>query len=330
VLDIRKIRPADAEAEYLNLLQRELRDRFLDDHGALRAEVAVCSDCPACGNSERQEYDPGGPHRYQCCAACGCVYADPRPAPHVIEEYVRESEAFNYFHEHLLIPSEADRRAHVFGEPLALLKGLLRSGRILELGSAVGTLLQMLAEEGYEAEGVELCRFSVEHNRRCGRIVHDRPTERLGLESGSFDGVVAWGVLPVLASPRDAIKAAHSALRRGGVLVLDALNVRSLEYLTFRTERLNPAVLYQVWTGEAIRRLLSDAGFLDIVIKTPGRTDVDLVRRQAGSACKELGAFLNTLLFDESPGMAEARSGFQDFISRHHLSSHLTATARKP
>ena len=80
----------------------------------------------------------------------------------------------------------------------------------------------------------------------------------------------------------------------------------------------------------AMRHLLSEAGFVDIVIETPGQTDVQMVREVLGGPDPALGHFLNHILFDDSPEADARREALQASIASQQMSGHMVVTARKP
>jgi len=331
MLQTLEIRPEEAKAEYTRLLDEE-RKEYFDAKGRLRPAFAVPTDCPVCGHKERQPYDTDVQPAYQECLRCGCVYIDPRLSAEAMHHLVCNSQALNYFHEHILLATEPVRRERIFRPRLERLRRHIPRGRVLELGCAVGTFLRLLQDAGYEAEGVEPCRFSIDHNRRLGRRVHDRPIEQLDLPRSAFDAVCAWEVLCHVASPRDTVAAVFRALRPGGVLLLTTTNVLSFEYLTLRARHhtMIPHVFYQYFTPEGIRLLLESAGMADIVVETPGQTDVQSVRDVLGRPDPSLGHFLNHLLFDDSAEAESRRAAFQEFIAVHNCSGHMLVTARRP
>ncbi len=327
-LDISEIRPETARARYQELLDLE-RARLVGADGRVKPEWARDVPCPVCGSSEGGIYDPNGDPVYSECQCCGCVYVTPRLKEEALEAFVRHSDALNYFHEHILVPSASTRRERVFSQPLSLMREHMRGGRVLELGSAVGTLLSMFEEAGYEAEGIELCDFSVRYNRQAGRKVYDEPIERLHLPDEAYDGVCAWGVISSLNDPRETMRHVHRVLKPERCFVFNAYNVRSFEYLTLRTRYMNPFVLYQYYTPESVERLLAEAGFTQVEMSTPGRTDVQTVCDILGGPSPELGAFLNAILFEPSNDQDALREALQVFLAEHKLSGNLVVRATK-
>jgi len=322
-----EIRPEQAQKQYKRMFQQEL-DRFLDEQGRLRPEFCTPCDCPVCVSSVKTPYDPPSP--YQTCNECGCVYTDPRLRDDLIEDLARNSPAIQFFHEHILLATGATRREKVFGHSLQLLREPVPSGRILELGSAVGTFLGMLDEAGYQAEGIELCRFSVEYTHSKGYTVHDRPIEALGLPAGSYDAVCAWKVFGHLSRLQETVAGIFDALKPGGMLAWTGTNINSFEYLTLKTRIMNPLLRYVYYTPDCTQRLLTKAGFVDIAITTPGETDVQTVRETLGQPDPSLGHYANHILFDESPGSDERRESFQRWLAKNNQSGYMLVTSRKP
>jgi ubiquinone/menaquinone biosynthesis C-methylase UbiE len=100
-----------------------------------------------------------------------------------------------------------------------------RAARLLEVGSGVGTFL-MDAMGSAEVGRVCAVEVSLESARLASKASDGRawivlaPAERLPFRDGSFDAVVARGVLHHLSDPGAGIRETHRVLRQGGKLVI--------------------------------------------------------------------------------------------------------------
>jgi SAM-dependent methyltransferase len=103
---------------------------------------------------------------------------------------------------------------------------------VVDLGCGEGHFVELLAEHGIHAIGVdsdrECCRAAQE---RGINVVHQDALEYLaGLEAESIDGVFAAHLVEHLAHEAviELLRRAHRALKPGGVIVLTTPNVRGL------------------------------------------------------------------------------------------------------
>ncbi len=154
------------------------------------------------------------------------------PAPATLAPLYDE----RYFKENYLA-SRAARLAHFRSlwarvAPLApaSLPGAPGRGRLLDVGCGPGFFLEVAAEHGWEAWGVEPS-MAAEHVARSLRAhVIRAPFGQDHLAHGSFDVVTFWDVLAHLPDAAPALERAGRLLRGGGLLVV-------------KTPRLSPALV---------------------------------------------------------------------------------------
>jgi glycosyltransferase involved in cell wall biosynthesis/SAM-dependent methyltransferase len=113
---------------------------------------------------------------------------------------------------------------------LPLLKG---HAPVLDVGCGRGELLDLLAQEGIAARGVDLDAGMVEHARAKGHDVTlaDGVEHLRGLNPGSLGGVVAIEVIEHLPYERltEFLTLARSRLRPGGMLILETVNPHAVD-----------------------------------------------------------------------------------------------------
>jgi ubiquinone/menaquinone biosynthesis C-methylase UbiE len=98
-------------------------------------------------------------------------------------------------------------------------------GRVADLGSGTGTLAVLLADEGYEVDGVD---FSPQMVHRAVTKAGDRPglsfvvadASDPPLPHGQYDVVLCRHVLWAMPDPLDALRTWERLLAPGGLLVL--------------------------------------------------------------------------------------------------------------
>ena len=301
----------------------ERRDRFV--------EVS----CPACDADAAEpawrKYDLD----YGRCGRCQTVYMNPRPAPDLLVEYYGRSANYEYWNEVVFPASEEVRRERIFRPRAERAVDLARrhgagAGTIVDVGAGYGTFCEEVASLGAfervialepEPHLAQTCRDK-------GLEVIEAPVEDAELEAG-VDVVTNFEVIEHLFSPRDFVARCAELGRPGGLLMLTCPNVLGFDIqvlgevsATVDAEHLNylhPASLGQV---------LEEFGFEVVEAQTPGRLDVELVRKKVldGEFSLDDQPFLRQVLIDEWDRLGDP---FQDFLTGEGLSSNMWLVGRR-
>jgi SAM-dependent methyltransferase len=187
--------------------------------------------CPACGGELRpwREVPAGEPSDRRHfpllrCAHCGsAVTGGEPPGADAYEAGVYAPGA----------PRAAAlvrglQRATV-GQPVRLLRraGLGAGARVLDAGAGTGRLVEALARAGFEALGIDPSGRSAAAAAAAGRAVEHEPIE--DHEDHDLDAVVLWHVIEHLDDSGGALERVRSWLRPGGLVLVGAPNVASLQ-----------------------------------------------------------------------------------------------------
>jgi len=156
---------------------------------------------------------------YWICAETGHFTADAPPAD--AEDHY-ESYWGQRSQDVAMTPTEAKRRAAF----VAQFEPHRKLGRLLEVGCGLGWNLRAAADAGWEAIGNELDTFAADQARQySGATVHPGTIERVELEPGSLDVVIADNVFEHLEQPGAFVEQVSRWLRPGGVLFVQTLHV---------------------------------------------------------------------------------------------------------
>jgi 2-polyprenyl-3-methyl-5-hydroxy-6-metoxy-1,4-benzoquinol methylase len=148
------------------------------------------------------------------CVECGTVWQPSLPARTELHDLYRQMTDQKYLGE------VAGRRATA-RRLLDLLAGFAPAGRLLEVGSGHGLLLDEARSRGYSVEGVELSRNGARYAREeLGLSVREVALEAADLEPGSYDAVVLVDVLEHLDDPAGAIALCTELLAPEGALLI--------------------------------------------------------------------------------------------------------------
>ena len=118
-----------------------------------------------------------------------------------------------------------DPSAPVYQRWLGRMEARSPKGRILDVGSALGTFLKIAEGRGWSPQGVEISRFASEFARReRGLTVFNGDLADFVAPEGSFDAITFWDSIEHVMTPRPNLETATRLLRRGGLMFLTTDN----------------------------------------------------------------------------------------------------------
>ena len=178
--------------------------------------------CPGCGSQRPAslQFIKDGYSIYRC-GDCGLQFVHPQPSVEEIlaiygPDYFRRGNKYSL---ETGVPTsnpnlENDRTR------MRLVKRHKSSGRLLDVGCAMGDFLALARDEGFEVTGVEVASSAADHVRdKLGIEVHNCDLPTAGLPPSSFDIITLWDVIEHLTNPHPTLREAFRLLRPGGVLL---------------------------------------------------------------------------------------------------------------
>jgi SAM-dependent methyltransferase len=150
---------------------------------------------------------------YRCCE-CGTVNQSSLPSEAGLHELYRAVSDARYMRE------EQGRR-RTSRRLLDLLATQVPRGRLLQVGSGHGLLLDEARRRGYDVEGVELSSEAASHARdQLGLRVREMAIEDAELDGERYDAILLVDVLEHLADPIAALDRLRGVLAPGGALLV--------------------------------------------------------------------------------------------------------------
>jgi SAM-dependent methyltransferase len=225
--------------------------------------AATNAVCWACGTADLEPAElPATPPSVRC-RSCGMVrteITDP--------DAVRALYGASYYQVYggLDAGYDADpqRRRYESARRLRLVQRYVRSGRLLEVGSAVGYFLEAAKRAGFEPTGIEpaeeLARAASE---RFGVDARAGFVEDAELEPESFEAVCMWHVLEHIPEPHAVLRRLRDVLVPPGVLAVEVPNAASEEarHLGAAWPHWDPAHHVGHYTPASLRALVEGADF---------------------------------------------------------------------
>jgi SAM-dependent methyltransferase len=220
--------------------------------------------CDLCGGDDHEPLFVKEGFRHVRCRDCGLVFVNPRLAGHA---ELQVETGTGTMGEDRLSRSQVKR----LRKELATMAEFRRLNRILEVGAGRGWFLAEASDSGWETWAVEINRQAIHClESRNVRQILAQPAEHFDAPAAFFDVVRIWDVIEHLESPRACVSNIFRVLRDGGLLRLSTTNFASLSRWVNGPEwvYLNGADHIFLFEPSTMTRLLSDAGFSNVVVRT--------------------------------------------------------------
>lgn len=203
--------------------------------------------CPICGSQRTQSCG----ERAFNCNGCGLIFIMPleteRPEAIYDERYFKGGVYRDYFSEESTMVDYFERKIRLIEKHLPV------SGRVLDIGCAAGFFLKAMKKRGYEVSGMDISECATRYARESlGVGITTGDITSASLPADSFDIITMWDVLEHLRDPMVAIRQAHRSLKDTGTLVVETLNIDSLNFklLGRRWPLWYPPLPYHLLHGE--------------------------------------------------------------------------------
>jgi SAM-dependent methyltransferase len=321
--------------EFKELQEKAYRNDIARLHKRLDEFVSV--PCPACG-SQRYSYRF---EKYKCkfleCDTCSTLYMSPRPTPAVMDDYYSKSENYAIWNKYIFPKSEVSRRDKICRPNLDRIIDECRQRGFdkpvfLEIGPGFGTFSSLANDSGFfsSVSVVERTPSMAKACRAKGLNVIESALEEVPNDFLEVaDVVVCFEVIEHIFEPIDFLVGVSRILKPGGLFMFTCPNGKGFDTEMLReaspsvdTEHVN------LFNPQSATLLLNRAGFEVMCAETPGRLDVELVRRALLAKDVDLTAdpFWRTLLLEKFDTMG---ADFQRYLVDHKLSGNMRVIARK-
>jgi len=271
--------------------------------------------CPLCGSPEhlperelRDRFDtiPGEVYTVVRCSECRLLFVNPRPNAASMSVFY-EAEGYDPFlssggrRSVFATVYRLARRFTVRSKATRATRGMLRTGRVLDVGCATGEFLVELRRRGWQVSGVEPGPEAAKFARETyGLSVWDGTALDVPPETEPFELVTLWHVLEHVHALREVLERLRNLLTDGGRLVIAVPNPLSSDARAYGTN-------WVAW--EAPRHLyhFEPAVMLDLLERAGFRAE----RRGALA----FDAFYHSLLSERGGPFGLVRAGWRGLLS---------------
>lgn len=326
------IRPEDIFNEYLMLAEKDAEDYF-------RKAPFYYVACPACGSDKTEfEFRKMG-FDYEICDNCNTLFVNPRPESRAFNEYYKDSPSVRFWATTFYKETEEKRRKHIIAPKAAIVHSVLNrfipnvkpDSYVVDIGAGYGVFceeLQKIVSDNIEVIAIEpadsLKDVCIKKNIKViPKFLSDISENDLPCDKENVIAATSFELMEHLHDPERFINSCHNILAVGGILILTTLNWEGfdLQVLRERSKSIHPPHHINFFTPDSLSLLLEINNFKVLEVSTPGKLDVDIVRKQTDDI--EDGFILRLLSLEE-----EELSKFQSFLQDAKLSSHMMIVAK--
>lgn len=295
----------------------------------MESATAVCMLCSGSGFDFYHRVRDDAERWAGRCRNCGHVQIIPLPSQEEDEKYYQHNDQIRNVVPHSLLDDEqlvAKYEAVGRWQIHKAMKMIAPGATVLEIGSGYGWFVQLMRQEGYHVDGIEVSaerRESME--LRTGiklfgiNLAMGAPGESLG-PNGPYDAIWMSHVLEHIIDPQVFLKKAVRYLRDGGKIFITVPNLHDYnktvvkEYDDFCYLRAHVAY----YTPETLSRLMRQCGISDVVISGDQLYGVE----NAFHWVREKKPFPASFQIGGPPGFE-----FLDDFYKSHLESQLISCA---
>ena len=234
--------------------------------------------CPACNNSQADSKGEKNGFLVYRCKDCRTLYT-----LHLDEKVAAYDYDVYYTDKNLSVPQFVHQRAD---EVIGTFAAYRTNGRLLDVGCGAGVLLQAAMRAKWDAEGLEVSPPAVAFLRSAGCKVKCGYLESVGYPAGSFDVVVASGVLEHIPNVERFTREIGRVLRPGGLFYATTPNGDgiSARLLGIKWSVVAPPEHLHLYSISGIRTFLTSCGIIPLKVAAESVNPFEIVHVLRGLA----------------------------------------------
>jgi len=314
------IRPENIYNEYKYILSKDIQNYFSDPSELIKIDCPGCSDKNSEFGFNKMGFD------YCACNKCGSLFVSPRPTDDALRLFYKNSSAGRFLRKKILGNTLKSRSKKVFSYRIQWIVGLIEEYMpdakiFLDYATKYPTLLEQLNKTGLFESIVSVLPECYEHENLLPRNI--KVIKNNHIVEDSIDIFSAFEVIERAFDPGKLFNDAYNVCKKNGLFIITSATSSGFEYqvLGKYSPNLIPTDRINLLSLEALTAQIEKAGFEIIEVSTPGRLDIEMVKRTyEKNPDIPLDPFWKYLFRyrDEN-----ALHSLQEYLQRFQLSSHV-------
>ncbi len=291
--------------------------------------------CPACQKESEDVFYERAGFTFVKCDYCDTVFVSPRPTKEMLHEHYTNSLAEKCWSESIYPASEEARIKYLM---LPRVKSIIafckkyniKPGVFMDVGAGNGAFCEQVKKTGFFEKVI-----AVEPNPNPASSCKEKGIEVIediieNIKCHNVNVVTSIESIEHVFDPIEYITRIGSMIEKGGLLFLTTPNVKGFDILILKDKSDNTTAPDHLnyFHPDSMTLMLQNNGFKVLEILTPGKLDVELVRKAVLSEDFSLdnNPFLKRIIIEEFEKYGDS---FQGWISENGLSSHMWVVAKK-
>jgi len=285
--------------------------------------------CPACKSSNAELRGAKNGFEILVCRDCRSIYTGHLPAITDAENYDEY-----YTESNLSVPDFVVERVR---EIIGGFSAYRQTNRLLDIGFGAGTILEVAAEDKWNAFGLEVSKPAIDQAKARGFEVFHGNLFESAYPDQHFDVITASEIVEHLPDPESDLKEIARILRPGGLFWATTPYATGLSFrlLGLDWSILSPPEHTQLYSRRGISQMLENAGFSSIRLQTFGLNPMEIAHHFRSRKDEtisfnrvETGYQLNESL-SRSPARKAIKSLLNNTLNVFHLGDSLKIFAHK-
>ncbi|HWS65306.1 MAG TPA: class I SAM-dependent methyltransferase [Steroidobacteraceae bacterium] len=178
--------------------------------------------CPICGGSSLVDKYTVNKFTVTKCKSCSLMFVRERPSKDLLGSYYSGDVDYVYND-----PVNIANLNYYFREAKKFIESRVQAGRILDIGCAAGTFLDVMGN--WERHGIEFpSKAGICAREKYGENVYLGALDDYPKQGASFDCITLFDVFDHMPNPIDALRKCNGLLRPGGLLVVKVHDIGCL------------------------------------------------------------------------------------------------------
>ncbi|MEL0215270.1 MAG: class I SAM-dependent methyltransferase [Burkholderiaceae bacterium] len=293
-------------------------------------------DCPACQSCSYEYSFTKNYFTYKKCSECGSLFNSKRMTADSYNDFYLRSESSKFFDEKFYPAVEKARKEKLYPDRARMLSHLFQNDKtvrkvILDVGAGEAFLFDLLAAEfpNNDFRVIEPNSGMALKCRQKGFHVFEGYVHQQQSWQSECDIVLCFEVFEHLLDPSEFLKSLYKFLKPGGTVLITSLCFDGFDFKVLGefSDMIAPPQHLNFFSLKGYEVFFQKHGFVDIVLTTPGKLDVDIVINKS----EDLEGLKNDSLIRFLVDMnGEQRRNFQSYLSQNKMSSHVWIEAKKP
>ena len=321
-----EIRPEDIFNEYKRILSTDIQNYFSNP------SVLIKSDCPGCSKKNCEVVFGKMGLNYCECDKCGSLFVSPRPTDEAMRSFYKNSDAGLFLRKFILENTVKSRSKQIISYRIQWIMGLVEEYKpdakvFLDYATKYPILLKQLSSTGLFESMVSVFPECYEKENLLPKGI--KIVNKNEFVEDSIDIFAAFEAVERVFDPGRLFKDAYKACKKNGLFIITSATSSGFEYQVLKEHSPNliPLDRLNLLSLEALTDQIKKVGFQMIEVSTPGRLDVEMVKRAyEKNPDIPLDPFWKYLFRYRSES---ALHSLQEYLQQFQLSSHTRIAAIK-